>query len=76
VSGNSASVNTALEARATAEYIADMLKNLKNLSEKSDLQMLAYMLDMAAEQARIEITSRNIVDLIGNQYNDHPMPSH
>jgi hypothetical protein len=45
------------KAKDTADYIAELLLDLRQMAQKSDLQMLAYMLDMAREQARQDVAS-------------------
>jgi len=41
--------------RATAEYIGDMVVALREIADSSDLVFLAYLLDMAYEEAAAEV---------------------
>lgn len=38
----------------TAEYIADMLREMSELSSKANLVFLTYLIDIAHEEARIQ----------------------
>jgi hypothetical protein len=38
----------------TAAYISDLLRELRTLSERSNMPLLSYLLAMAAEEAEIQ----------------------
>lgn len=46
--------NTSMTPKEIAEYSADMLEQLRDLAQKSDLTFLAYLIQVALEEAKIQ----------------------
>ncbi len=60
----------ATDARQTAHYIADMVLELRNLSNRSDQRFLSYLLELAYYEAftianRLEPTPEQLKELRG-----------